>query len=201
MHNKYRARTNKLLGSLTMVRCPKALCLSEENMSQMGRGWIPLHCGAETSSVLLSCSLLISWFIFFCLSFRNSPLTFMLLSVRISTASLTLLICLTWWGFHVFFSHLNNFLNKSDWNLLTCIKLVFEWEAAALDKGCPAFSHAVPSPEEYNLYLQWSSLSLFTQVTRTMAYAHFTPAIIVSFPNCCLSLLFISRWSLLNVLL
>lgn len=103
MHNKYRARTNKLLGSLTMVRCPKALCLSEENMSQMGRGWIPLHCGAETSSVLLSCSLLISWFIFFCLSFRNSPLTFMLLSVRISTASLTLLICLTWWGFHVFF--------------------------------------------------------------------------------------------------
>lgn len=164
MHNKYRARTNKLLGSLAMVRCPKALFLSEENMTQMGRGWLPLLCGAEMSSVLLSCSLLISRFVF-CLSYQNSSPTFMLLSVRISAASLMLLICLTWWGFHVFFHTLiifsikvteirspisNLALNERQWN--TCMK------------GCSAFSHAVPSSDEYNLYLRWSSLSLFIQV-------------------------------------
>lgn len=98
---------------------------------------------------------------FFCLSYQNSPLTFMLLSVRISTASLTLLICLTWWGSHVFFPTLiifsikvteihspisNLALNERQWN---------PWM-----KGCSAFSHAVPPPEGYNLCLRWSSVSL-----------------------------------------
>lgn len=114
----------------------------------------------------------------------------MLLSVSISTASPMLLICLTWWGFHIFFHTLIIFSIKvteihSPISNLALNERQWKWNESPCMKGCSAFSHAVPSPEEHNLYFRWSSLSLFTQVARTMTQAHLTPAIMVSCPNCC----------------
>lgn len=72
IHNRYRARTNKLLGSLAMVRCPKALFLSEHESDGEGLTSIALWSRDVLSiAELLSSDLLICFLSFISEFFSN----------------------------------------------------------------------------------------------------------------------------------